>query len=40
MEVTWDDTLFLVVASGVASKLKDLSGEIFENSSQVDCNPC
>ena len=40
LEVTWDNTLFLVVASGVASKLKDLSSEIFENSSQVDCNLC
>ena len=32
-----DDTLLLVVACGVASKFKNLSGEVFEDGSEVDC---
>ena len=37
LQVTGNNTLLLVVACGVASKLKNFSGEIFENGSEVDC---
>ena len=37
LEVTGDNTLLLVVASGVTSKLEDLSGEVLEDGRQVDC---
>jgi hypothetical protein len=36
LEVTRDDTGLLVVASGVASKLEDLSCQVLENSGEVD----
>jgi hypothetical protein len=34
--VTRDDTSLLVVTSGVAGQLKDFSGEVLHNGSQVD----
>ncbi len=36
LEVTWDDTGFLVVASSVSGQLKDLSCEVLEDGSQVN----
>lgn len=36
LQVTGDDTGLLVVASGVASQLEDLSCEVLEDGSQVD----
>ena len=36
LQMTGDDTLLLVITGGVASELKNLSGEIFENSCEVD----
>ena len=35
LEVTGDDTGLLVVASGVASQLEDLGGEVFEDGGEV-----
>ena len=37
LQVTRYDTLFLVVTSGVASQLEDLSGKVLEDGSKVDC---
>ena len=37
LKVTGNDTLLLVVTRRVTCKLKDLGGEVLENSSQVDC---
>jgi hypothetical protein len=34
--VTGDDTLLLVIACGIASQLKDLSGKVLEDGSKVD----
>jgi len=39
LQVTRHDTLFLVITSGVASQLEDLSGKVFEHSSKVNCIP-
>ena len=36
LKVTRDNTLFLVVTSGIASKLENLGSEVFKNSSEVD----
>ena len=36
LKVTGNDTGLLVVASGVASKLEDLSRQVLENGSEVD----
>jgi len=36
LEMTWDDTGLLVVPSGVASKLKDLSCKVLKDSCEVD----
>lgn len=36
LEVTWDDTGLLVVASGVSGQLEDLSGEVLEDGSEVN----
>lgn len=36
LEVTGDDTGLLVVASGVASKLEDLSSQVLEDGGEVD----
>ena len=36
LEMTGNDTCLLVVASGVASQFKDLSGQVFEDSCKVD----
>lgn len=36
LEMSWCDSLHLQVLAGVSSKLEDLSGEVFENSSWVD----
>jgi hypothetical protein len=36
LEVTGDDTGLLVVASGVAGKLEDLSSQVLEDSGEVD----
>ena len=35
LKVTWNNTLFLVVPSSIASELKNLSGKIFEHGSEV-----
>ena len=35
LEVAGYDTLLFVVTGGIASKFKNLSGEIFQNSGQV-----
>jgi hypothetical protein len=35
LDVTWDDTTLLVVAGSVASKLKDLGGQVLEDGSKV-----
>ena len=37
LQVTRDNTLLLVIASGISSKLKNFGSEIFENGSQVHC---
>ena len=37
LQVARDDTLLLVVASGVSSEFENLSGEVFEDSSEIDC---
>ena len=36
LEVTRDDTLLLVVTSGVASEFENLGSEIFEDGSEID----
>ena len=36
LDVAGDDTGLLVVASGVASQLEDLSGEVLKDGSEVD----
>ena len=36
LQVTGDNTLLLVVAGGVASKLEDLGSEVLEDCSKVD----
>ncbi len=36
LEMTGDDTGFLVVAGGIASQLENLSSQIFEDSREVD----
>lgn len=36
LEVTWDDTGLLVVASGVSGQLEDLSGEVLKDGSEVN----
>ena len=36
LQVTWDDTLLLVIASSVTSEFENLSCEVFENGSEVD----
>ena len=37
----WDDTLLLVVTSGIASQLKDLSSQVLQDGSEVNyaCSP-
>ena len=35
LDVAWDDAALLVVASGVASELEDLSAEVLEDRSEV-----
>ena len=37
LQVTRNDTLFLVITSGVSSQLEDLSGEVLKHGSEVDC---
>ena len=34
--MTWDDTLLLVITSGITSELKNFSSKIFEHGSQVN----
>ena len=36
LEVTWDNTLLLVITSRVTGKLKDLSSEVLEDSREVN----
>ena len=36
LQVTGDDTLLLVITSGITSKLEDLSSKIFKYGSEVD----
>ena len=36
LEMSWDDSGFLVVTGGVTSQLEDLSSEVLEDGSQVD----
>lgn len=36
LKVTWDNTLLLVIASGIASELEDFSRKIFEDGSEVN----
>jgi hypothetical protein len=36
LEMTGNDTLLLVIASGVTSKFKDLSSQVFENRGQIN----
>ena len=36
LKMTWDNTGFLVVTSGVTGQLKDFSSEVFKDSSQVN----
>ena len=36
LDVSRDDALLLVVASSIAGKLEDLSGEVLENRSEVN----
>ena len=36
LQVTGHDTLFLVITGSIASKLENLSGEVFKNGGQVD----
>jgi len=36
LQMTRDDTLFLVIASGIASKFEDFGSEVFEDGSEVD----
>ena len=40
LEMTGDDTGLLVVTGGIASQLEDFSGEIFEDSSEIDGSTC
>ena len=37
LQVTRNNTLFLVITSGVSSQLEDLSGEVLKHGSEVDC---
>ena len=36
LDVSWDDSGSLVVSGGVTGELEDLSGEVFEDSSEID----
>ena len=36
LKMSWDDSCLLVVTGSVTSQLQDFSGQVFENSSQVD----
>ena len=36
LKMSWDDSCLLVVSGSVTSQLQDFSGQVFENSSQVD----
>ena len=36
LKMSWDNTCLLVVTSGVASQLEDLSSQVFENSCEVN----
>lgn len=36
LQVTRNDTLLLVITSGIAGKLEDFGSEIFENGSEID----
>jgi hypothetical protein len=38
LQVTRHDTLFLVITSGIAGQLEDLSGKVLEYGSKVDCS--
>ena len=38
LEMAGDNTLLLVVACSVSSELEDLSGEVLEDSGEVDCS--
>ena len=35
--MTGNDTLLLVITSGIASQFEDLSGEVLEDGSEVNC---
>ena len=36
LEMSWNDTLLLVVTGGVASQLENLGSEVLENGSEID----
>ena len=40
LEMPWNNTLFLVIAGGITSQLKDLSGQVLQNGSEINyaCN--
>ena len=40
LKVTRNDTLLLVITSSVTGELKNLSGEVLEDSREVDCMTC
>ena len=36
LDVSWDNSASFVVSGGVTGELEDLSGEVFEDSSEID----
>ena len=39
LQVTWHNTLLLVITSGITSKLEDFSSKIFKYGGEVDYSP-
>ena len=37
LKVPWNDTLLLVITSSIASQLKDLSSQVLQDGSEVNC---
>jgi len=35
LQVSWYDTMFLVITCGITSQFEDLSGQVFEHGSEV-----